>query len=186
MRVVSVVRPATMAALAGRRMMSVFSDALRRMSEAEENQERRDIEHYPQSKPNTFINITPQGTRMVLERLGKFVSVQEPGWFIALPFIDRITAVHDMREMCLQVSKQQATTKDNVRLSLEVTHAKLRFFCLLLTLARETCTCGWWTWRRPRTTCSDPCTQCCATPKPPCVRASVCLTWTISFTLAPS
>ncbi len=56
---------------------------------------------------------------MVVERFGRFHTVQQPGWFFAWPVVDRITAVHDMRELCLQVSKQQATTKDNVRLSLE-------------------------------------------------------------------
>jgi regulator of protease activity HflC (stomatin/prohibitin superfamily) len=97
--------------ISGRRYISLYEKEVRDLDL---------IDAYPPSKPNTVLNITPQGFRMVVERLGKFHSVQAPGLFVAIPLIDRITAVHDMREMCLQVSKQQATTKDNVRLALEV------------------------------------------------------------------
>ena len=71
------------------------------------------------AKRNTLFNTTPEGFSMVVERLGKFHRVQEAGLFLAVPLVDRIVAVHDKRELCLQVSKQQATTGDGVRLSLE-------------------------------------------------------------------
>jgi hypothetical protein len=124
MRVVaSVVRPAARRVQAAH--MASFSDAIRRMTEMDDAQAREEQEHYPPAKVNTVINITPQGSKMIVERLGKYHSTKEPGWFFAVPLIDRITAVHDMREMCLQVSKQQATTKDNVRLSLEVRNLRV-------------------------------------------------------------
>lgn len=31
-----------------------------------------------------------QGSRMVVERLGKLSSIERPGWFIAIPVIDKI------------------------------------------------------------------------------------------------
>ena len=51
---------------------------------------------------------------MVIERLGKLHSIKEGGWFIAIPFIDQIKYVVDMREKALSISPQAAITKDNV------------------------------------------------------------------------
>lgn len=55
---------------------------------------------------------------MIVERLGKLKSIEVPGWFIAIPFIDRIAYVIDMREKAIEVLPQRAITRDNV--SLEV------------------------------------------------------------------
>ena len=52
---------------------------------------------------------------MIVERLGKFHQQVEPGWFIALPFIDQIRYVHDMRELTIPIARATCTTKDNVR-----------------------------------------------------------------------
>lgn len=57
-----------------------------------------------------------QGSTMVVERLGRFDSVQESGWFIAIPFIDRISYVVDMREKAIEIQPQPAITRDNVSL----------------------------------------------------------------------
>jgi SPFH domain / Band 7 family len=95
-----------------------------------------DVDHYPPTKTNTVLNIVPQGFIMVVERLGKLVHMlvllfvrlltfpqkrefRDPGMFFAIPFIDRIAAVHDMREVCIRVPTQTATTQDNVRISLD-------------------------------------------------------------------
>ncbi len=55
---------------------------------------------------------------MVVERLGKFDRVEKPGWFIAIPFLDSIRYVHDMRELTLPIQPQMATTRDNVRVEI--------------------------------------------------------------------
>lgn len=52
-----------------------------------------------------------------MERLGKLHSIKESGWFIAIPFIDQIRFVIDMREKALQISPQSSITKDNVHVS---------------------------------------------------------------------
>lgn len=51
---------------------------------------------------------------MVVERLGKLNSIKESGWFFAIPFIDQIRFVVDMREKALSITPQSAITKDNV------------------------------------------------------------------------
>lgn len=51
---------------------------------------------------------------MIVERMGKFHSIQEGGYFLALPFIDNIRFVIDMRERALSIDPQSCITKDNV------------------------------------------------------------------------
>lgn len=51
---------------------------------------------------------------MVIERLGKFKSIKSGGWFFAIPGVDKIRFVIDMREKALSVPPQSSITKDNV------------------------------------------------------------------------
>ena len=69
---------------------------------------------WPQSVPNTVLNVCPQGSSMVIERFGKFQRVQQPGIFFAIPWVDRIAYVVDMREKAMEIEPQPAITKDNV------------------------------------------------------------------------
>jgi regulator of protease activity HflC (stomatin/prohibitin superfamily) len=73
-----------------------------------------DLDHWPRAKRNTLLNVCPQGCKMVVERLGKLHSIQEGGWFLAIPWIDQIRYVVDMREKAMAISPQSAITKDNV------------------------------------------------------------------------
>jgi len=70
---------------------------------------------WPVRRPNTILNIVPQGERQVVERLGKLHSIQESGWFLGIPFVDEIAYAIDMRERALDVEPQSAITRDNVR-----------------------------------------------------------------------
>jgi len=45
-----------------------------------------DTEIWPKSAVNTLINVCPQGEHRIIERLGKFHSVQSGGWFVASNF----------------------------------------------------------------------------------------------------
>ena len=71
-------------------------------------------EKWPHEGVNTILNVVPQGSRAVMERLGKFHSVKEPGWFLAIPVVDRIRYIVDMREKAIEIAPQAAITKDNV------------------------------------------------------------------------
>ena len=73
-----------------------------------------DLDNWPRTKMNTVLNVCPQGEQMVVERLGKFDSVREGGWWLAIPIIDQITFVVDMREKALSIAPQSCITKDNV------------------------------------------------------------------------
>merc|ERR1712166_47929 len=73
-------------------------------------------DRWPINQVNKVLNVCPQGKRMVIERLGRFSTVKEPGWFIAVPVLDKIAYVVDMREKAIEIIPQPAITKDNVSL----------------------------------------------------------------------
>jgi SPFH domain / Band 7 family len=60
-----------------------------------------DMWEWPITKMNTVFNIVPQGHKYVVERFGKLNEVHESGWFIAIPLVDRIAYVIDVRERAL-------------------------------------------------------------------------------------
>ena len=73
-----------------------------------------DLDSWPRTKQNTFLNVCPQGEMMVIERLGKLHEMHEGGWFVAIPLLDKIQYVIDMREKALSIVPQHCITKDNV------------------------------------------------------------------------
>lgn len=63
---------------------------------------------------NTVLNIVPEGEKQVVERLGKLHSVNDSGFYFAIPFIDNVAYCIDMRERALDIHPQAAITRDNV------------------------------------------------------------------------
>ncbi|GMT35056.1 hypothetical protein PFISCL1PPCAC_26353 [Pristionchus fissidentatus] len=68
---------------------------------------------------NTFINFVPQQEAWVVERMGKFYKVLEPGLNVLIPAIDRIKYVQSLKEMAIEIPQQGAVTLDNVQLHLD-------------------------------------------------------------------
>lgn len=69
---------------------------------------------WPVRKPNLIFNIVPQGYRYVVERFGKLHSIEDSGWFLAIPVVDTISYVIDVRERAIDIPPQSAITRDNV------------------------------------------------------------------------
>ena len=69
---------------------------------------------WPVTKNNTIFNIVPQGHKYVVERFGKLHSIQDSGWFLAIPFVDQIAYIIDIREQAMDIPPQSAITRDNV------------------------------------------------------------------------
>mmetsp|Transcript_15318 Transcript_15318/g.42493 ORF Transcript_15318/g.42493 Transcript_15318/m.42493 type:complete len:411 (-) Transcript_15318:1240-2472(-) len=69
---------------------------------------------WPVTKANTIFNIVPQGYKFVVERFGKLHSIEESGWFLAIPLVDQIAYVIDVRERAIDIEPQAAITRDNV------------------------------------------------------------------------
>ena len=73
-----------------------------------------------QSLPaNTIIRFVPQQTAWIVERMGKFNRILQPGLAILLPFLDRIAYVKSLKEAAIEIPSQSAITADNVTLELD-------------------------------------------------------------------
>lgn len=63
--------------------------------------------------------IVPSRLACVKERLGRFHSVLEPGFHILIPFFDRISYRHEMREQVFDVPPQSCITRDNIQVQVD-------------------------------------------------------------------
>ena len=65
------------------------------------------------------VRIVPQQHAWVIERLGKFSRVLEPGFNVIVPFVDRVAYRHSLKEVPLDVPEQICITKDNTQLTVD-------------------------------------------------------------------
>jgi regulator of protease activity HflC (stomatin/prohibitin superfamily) len=65
------------------------------------------------------IRAVPQQHAYVIERLGRFHAVLEPGLNFVVPLVDRVAYRHDLREIPLDVPSQICITKDNTQLQVD-------------------------------------------------------------------
>jgi regulator of protease activity HflC (stomatin/prohibitin superfamily) len=65
------------------------------------------------------IRVVPQQHAWVVERLGRFFGVLQPGLNFVVPFLDRVAYRHDLRETPLDVPPQICITKDNTQLTVD-------------------------------------------------------------------
>jgi regulator of protease activity HflC (stomatin/prohibitin superfamily) len=65
------------------------------------------------------IRVVPQQRAWVVERLGRFHAVLEPGLNFVFPIVDRIAYKHDLREIPLDVPPQVCITRDNTQLQVD-------------------------------------------------------------------
>lgn len=63
--------------------------------------------------------IVPMREVNVIERLGKFRAVLQPGFHFLIPFFDRVAYKHEIREQVLDVPPQSCISKDNTQLEVD-------------------------------------------------------------------
>lgn len=73
----------------------------------------------PSLPANTIIRFVPQQTAWIVERMGKFHRILQPGLAVLIPFLDRIAYVKSLKENALEIPSQSAITADNVTLELD-------------------------------------------------------------------
>ncbi|KAI9829138.1 MAG: hypothetical protein M1832_000161 [Thelocarpon impressellum] len=73
----------------------------------------------PSLPANTVIRFVPQQTAWIVERMGKFNRILEPGLAILIPALDRIAYVKSLKEAAIEIPSQSAITADNVTLELD-------------------------------------------------------------------
>jgi len=59
------------------------------------------------------VKIVPEYERGVIFRLGRLIGAKGPGFFLIIPFVDRLVRV-DLRVVTMDVPSQEVITKDNV------------------------------------------------------------------------
>ncbi len=65
------------------------------------------------------IKIVPQQKAWVVETLGKFDRVLQPGMNFLIPFIQNVAYKHSLKEEAVAIQRQAAITKDNVTLNID-------------------------------------------------------------------
>ena len=65
------------------------------------------------------MKIVPQQSAWIVERLGKFHTVLQPGFNWITPFIDRVAYRHSLKEVPLDIAEQVCITKDNTQLAVD-------------------------------------------------------------------
>lgn len=65
------------------------------------------------------VNVVPQQHAYVVERLGRFHGVLQPGLRVIIPFVDRIRYRHLLKEIPLDVPSQICITRDNTQLQVD-------------------------------------------------------------------
>ncbi|KAF5275253.1 hypothetical protein FQA39_LY06913 [Lamprigera yunnana] len=68
---------------------------------------------------NTVLMFVPQQEAWIVERMGKFHRILEPGLNILIPVLDRVKYVQSLKEIAIDVPKQSAITSDNVTLNID-------------------------------------------------------------------
>lgn len=63
--------------------------------------------------------IVPMREVCVIERLGKFRAVLEPGFHILIPFFDRVAYRHEIREQCINIPPQNCISRDNIQIEVD-------------------------------------------------------------------
>ena len=65
------------------------------------------------------VKVVPQQQAWILETLGRFDKVLEPGLNFIIPFFQRIAYKHSLKEDVLDIPRQSAITRDNVTLDID-------------------------------------------------------------------
>jgi len=66
-----------------------------------------------------LILIVPMREVCVIERLGKFRAVMQPGVHFLIPFFDRVAYRHETREQVLDIPAQSCISRDNIQISVD-------------------------------------------------------------------
>ena len=65
------------------------------------------------------VKVVPQQRAYILERLGKFYSVLQPGVNFVIPFFDRIAYKYTLKESAIDIPEQICITRDNVQVRMD-------------------------------------------------------------------
>ncbi|NUN08581.1 MAG: paraslipin [Ignavibacteriaceae bacterium] len=65
------------------------------------------------------IRVVPQRSAYIIERLGKYSTTLEAGFHVLVPFMDRISYKHTLKEQAIDVPSQICITRDNISVEVD-------------------------------------------------------------------
>jgi regulator of protease activity HflC (stomatin/prohibitin superfamily) len=65
------------------------------------------------------IRVVPNREILIVERLGRYNSILQPGFHLLIPFVDRVAYKHTLKEQAIEVAPQICITKDNVQVKVD-------------------------------------------------------------------
>lgn len=65
------------------------------------------------------IRVVPQKVAFIVERLGKYNATLDAGLHILIPFIDRVSYKHTLKEQAIDVPSQTCITRDNIAVEVD-------------------------------------------------------------------
>ena len=65
------------------------------------------------------IRIVPQKSAFIVERLGKYSSTLDAGLHILIPFLDKVSYKHTLKEQAVDVAPQTCITQDNISVEVD-------------------------------------------------------------------
>lgn len=65
------------------------------------------------------IKVVPQRQAYIIERLGKYYTTLLAGFKIIIPFIDKVSYKHTLKEQAIDVASQTCITKDNISVEVD-------------------------------------------------------------------
>jgi len=68
---------------------------------------------------NTVMMFVPQQEAWVVERMGKYQKILEPGMNFLIPLLDKVKYVQSLKEIAIEIPQQTAITIDNVTLNID-------------------------------------------------------------------
>merc|ERR1712223_463155 len=68
---------------------------------------------------NTVVLFVPQQEAWVVERMGKFNKILDPGVNVLIPLLDKVRYVQSLKEIAIDIPSQSAITIDNVTLNID-------------------------------------------------------------------
>jgi regulator of protease activity HflC (stomatin/prohibitin superfamily) len=65
------------------------------------------------------VRVVPQKQAFIVERLGKYANTMEAGLHVMVPFIDKVSYRHTLKEQAVDVPPQSCITKDNISVEVD-------------------------------------------------------------------
>ena len=65
------------------------------------------------------LQVVPQQSAYVVERLGKYSRTLHAGFHILIPFLERVAYGHSLKEQAVDVAEQVCITRDNVQVGVD-------------------------------------------------------------------